>query len=108
MEDFGLQKMQEIQRQLQEKYKDRWSPLTPELGKQQLLWLVGELGEVVDVVKKEGDQKIMEDKDVRTHFVEEMVDVMMYFNDVMLCYGVTVEEFKQVYLEKHHRNMGRW
>lgn len=50
----------------------------------------------------------MEDKDVRTHFVEKMVDVMMYFNDVTLCYGVTVEEFKQVYLEKHHRNMGRW
>ncbi len=108
MEDFGLQKMQEIQKQLQAKYKDQWSPLTPELGKQQLLWLVGELGEVVDVVKKEGDQKIMEDKGVRTHFVEEMVDVMMYFNDVMLCYDVTVEEFKHVYLEKHYRNMERW
>lgn len=108
MIDLGFLEMQEIQKQLQDKYKERWSPLTPELGKQQLLWLIGELGEVVDVVKKEGDNKIMKDKDVRTHFIEEMVDVMMYFNDVMLCYDVSVEEMRRIYLEKHQRNMRRW
>lgn len=108
MEDLGFRQMQEIQKQLQDKYKDRWSPLTPELGKQQLLWLMIELGETADVIKKEGVKKIMEDQGVRTHFIEEMVDVMMYFNDVLLCYDVSVEELKRVYLEKHQRNMDRW
>lgn len=108
MIDLGFLEMQEIQKQLQDKYRGKWSPLTPELGKQKLLWLMGELGEVVDVVKKEGGSKIMEDKDVRTHFIEEMVDVMMYFNDVMLCYDVSVEEMRRIYLEKHQRNLGRW
>lgn len=108
MEDLGFREMQEIQKQLQDRYKGRWSPLTPELGRQQLLWLMIELGEAADVIKKEGDKKIMEDKDVRAHFIEEMVDVMMYFNDVLLCHDVSVEDLRRVYLEKHERNMGRW
>lgn len=108
MEDFGFLEMQEIQRQLQEKYKDKWERLSPQLGRDQLLWLLIELGEVADIIKKDGDGKIMEDKKVRTHFIEEMADVMMYFNDVMLCYGISVEELKSVYLEKHQRNMKRW
>ena len=37
----------------------------------QLLWLYGELGEVGDVIKKDGNEKIMTDKAVRKHFVEE-------------------------------------
>lgn len=108
MEDLGFRQMQEIQKQLQDKYKDRWSPLTPELGRQKLLWLMIELGEAADVIKKDGDKKIMEDQGVRAHFIEEMVDVMMYFNDVLLCYDVSIEELKRVYLEKHQRNMDRW
>lgn len=108
MEDLGFRQMQEIQKQLQDRYKDRWSPLTPELGRQKLLWLMIELGEAADVIKKDGDKKIMEDQGVRAHFIEEMVDVMMYFNDVLLCYDVSIEELKRVYLEKHQRNMDRW
>lgn len=108
MEDLGFREMQEIQKQLQEKYKEQWPPLSPELGRDELLWLMSELGEVADVMKKEGDRKIMEDQDVRAHFIEEMADVMMYFNDVMLCYDISVEEMRQIYLEKHQRNMSRW
>lgn len=108
MEDFGFIEMQEIQKQLQEKYKGRWSPLSPDTGKDKLLWLMIELGEVADVIKKEGTTRIMEDHDVRRHFIEEMADVMMYFNDVMLCYGVSVEELKEIYLDKHRKNMERW
>ena len=33
---------------------------------------------------------------------------MMYFNDVLLCYGITPEELEKVYREKHERNMERW
>ena len=107
-EDFGLREMQEIQRELQEKYKDKWNPLSPEQGKDQLLWLMSELGEVADIMKKEGVQSIMDSEETRRRFIEEMADVMMYYNDVLLCYGVSVEEFGRVHLEKHRRNMERW
>ena len=108
MEDFGFDEMRNIQLELQEKYKDKWKPLCPEIGAEKLLWLMIELGEVADVIKKQGNQKIMEDQAVRTHFIEEMADVMMYYNDVLLCYDISIEELKKVYLEKHERNMKRW
>ncbi len=108
MEDFGFQEMREIQAQLHERYKDKWQRLSPELGKEQLLWLMIELGEAADIIKKQGSRKIMEDTDVRAHFIEEMADVMMYYNDVLLCYGISVDEFSKAYREKHRRNMDRW
>lgn len=108
MDDFGFREMQQIQVQLQEKYKDKWKHLSPELGKEQLLWLMIELGEAADIIKKQGSQMIMEDTEVRTHFIEEMADVMMYYNDVLLCYGISIDEFSKIYREKHQRNMNRW
>lgn len=50
----------------------------------------------------------MDVPEVREHFIEELCDVMMYFNDVMLCYGIAPEELERVYLEKHRRNLERW
>ena len=108
MDNFSFEEMQAIQRELQEKYKHKWSPLSPEIGKDQLLWLLIELGEVADVIKKSGNQKILEDREVRTHFIEELCDVLMYFNDVMLCYNISIDELKEVYLQKHKKNMERW
>lgn len=108
MSYFGLEEMQEMQKVLQDKYKDKWEAITPETGKNKLLWLVTELGEVADIIKKDGDRKIVEEKSVRTHFIEELCDVLMYFNDVMLCYGITVDELKEEYIAKHNRNMSRW
>ena len=40
--------------------------------------------------------------------IEEMADVLMYYNDVMICYGITADELKQSYLEKFEKNMKRW
>jgi len=108
MTDFGLIQMQEIQKQLQEKYKEKWGGLSPEIAREQLLWMLIEVGEVADIIKKSGDSEIIHNEGVRNHFVEEMCDVLMYFNDVMLCYGISPEELKKVYLEKHRRNMERW
>lgn len=108
MDNFGINEMQEIQKQLQEKYKEKWGGLSPEKGCQQLLWMLIEVGEAADILKKEGNKEIMENEEIRAHFVEEMCDVLMYFNDVMLCYSITPEEFKKAYLEKHNKNMGRW
>ena len=45
---------------------------------------------------------------VREHLIEEMADVLMYYNDVMLCYGITEDELKQAYIEKFQKNMKRW
>ncbi|MDE5587535.1 MAG: MazG-like family protein [Acetatifactor sp.] len=108
MEDFTVNEMLELQRKLQERYKDRWAPISPETGKNQLLWMVGEIGEVIDIVKKNGGQKSVEDTELRTHLVEELADVLMYYNDVLLCYGITADELKKAYIEKHERNMKRW
>ena len=108
MKDLSFQEMQALQVRLQEKYKGKWRTLSPEIGRDSLLWLMIELGEAADIIKKEGDGKIMEDEEVRAHFVEEMTDVLMYFNDVMLCYGISVEELGKAYREKQEKNMGRW
>ncbi len=42
------------------------------------------------------------------YLIEEMADVLMYYNDVMLCYGITAEELKQTYVEKFEKNLERW
>ena len=108
MSKFGFEDMQAIQKELQEKYLDQWGGLSPEKGRDTLLWMMIEAGEVADIIKKQGDVSIMEDPETRHHFIEEMCDVMMYFNDLMLCYGITPEQLEAVYREKHRRNMSRW
>ncbi len=108
MSEFTLNKMQKMQIELQDKYKDKWGGLYPEKGREMLLWMIGEAGEVADVIKQNGDKKIINDESIRQHFIEEMCDVMMYFNDVMLCYNITADELKQIYIEKHNKNMRRW
>lgn len=108
MADFTMSEMQEMQRILQEKYKHKWEPICPETGKNKLLWMIGEIGEVIDIVKKHGDEKVCADKEIRESLVEEMADVLMYYNDIMLCYGITPEELKQAYTEKFEKNMKRW
>ena len=70
--------------------------------------MIGEIGEVIDIVKKNGGTKACSDAKLRNDLVEEMADVLMYYNDVMLCYGISAEELKHSYLEKYKKNMGRW
>ena len=108
MEHLDFTKMQAIQKELQDKYKDLWGGLSIEKGKEKLLWMMIEAGEVADIIKKAGDEAILHDESTRTHFIEEICDVLMYLNDVMLCYGITPEELEEIYLQKHQRNMQRW
>jgi NTP pyrophosphatase (non-canonical NTP hydrolase) len=108
MSKFGFKEMQAIQEELQEKYMDKWGGLSPDKGREQLLWMMIEAGEVADIIKKDGDKKIIEDEKVRNHFIEEICDVFMYLNDVLLCYSITTEEIEKEYMEKHHNNMKRW
>lgn len=108
MADFTIQEMQEMQKRLQDKYKDQWEPISPETGKNKLLWMIGEIGEVIDIVKKHGDLKAIADTELRKELVEEMADVLMYYNDVMLCYGISADELKRSYTKKFEKNMTRW
>jgi len=105
---MDLEEMQSIQRELQKKYEAKWGDLSPQKGKDQLLWMLAEAGEMADVIKKQGSDSIMEDAQVRSHFVEEMCDVMMYWNDVALCFAITPEEIAAAYRSKHRKNMSRW
>ncbi|MDE6254101.1 MAG: DUF550 domain-containing protein [Lachnospiraceae bacterium] len=55
-----------------------------------------------------GDLKASTDVELRKDLVEEMADVLMYYNDVMLCYGISADELKQAYTAKFENNMTRW
>ena len=108
MSDFGIDEMLEMQKALQERYADKWRPICPDRGKDQLLWMIGEIGEVIDIVKKHGGENASQDAALREHLVEELADVLMYYTDVLLCYGVSAEELKKTYVSKFERNMRRW
>lgn len=108
MSDLNFGQMQAMQETLQAKYEAEWGALSPKAAREHLLWMMIEAGEAADVIKKKGDGPIMQDSEVRTHFIEELCDVLMYLNDVALCYRITPEEISRVYREKHQRNMRRW
>ena len=108
MDDFGINEMLEMQKTLQEKYKDRWETISPETGKNKLLWMIGEIGEVIDIIKKHGGETASQDGELRASLIEELADVMMYYNDVLLCYGISAKELKQSYVSKCEKNMTRW
>ena len=105
MSNFSINEMQSMQKELQDKYKEKWERICPETGKNKFLWMIGEIGEVIDIIKKNGDKSAVADSSVREHLIEEMADVLMYYNDVMLCYGITEDELKQAYIEKFQKNM---
>lgn len=107
MKDLSVFEMMELQRKLHEIHKDSWSPLTKEYARNSLLWTVEELGEVIAIVKKKGEDKIMNDSVVRNHFIEELSDVFMYLTDVMLRFDISSEEFSTMFREKCNRNMDR-
>ncbi len=108
MSDFSINEMQEMQKILQEKYKDKWEPICPAIGQNKLLWMIGEVGEVIDIIAKNGGEEAAADEKLRNHLVEELADVLMYYNDVLLCYGISADELKQAYTQKFERNMKRW
>ncbi len=107
MVDLKVSEIQALQTQLKEKYQGVWNPLVPEHGRNSLLWMMEEVGEIISIIKKRGDAAIMEDAVVRKAFLEELADVTMYFHDMLICYGISGEEFSEAFLEKHKKNMSR-
>lgn len=96
-----------MQKQLQDKHKGEWTPLTPDYGRSCLLWMIEEIGEVVSILKKRGETYVMTDPVIREAFVEEFVDVLMFMNDAFMCYGISAPEISNAFLKKHTKNMGR-
>ena len=108
MADFSIEQMQEMQKILQDTYKEKWEPISPQTGKNKLLWMIGEVGEVIDIIKKHEAEQACADEKLRKDLVEELADVLMYYNDVLLCYGISPKERKSVYVKKFEKNMTRW
>ena len=104
--DLSLSQIMAMQKELYDLHANEWSPMEPEYGKEYLLYMMEEVGEVISVIKKRGGA-VVENPGVRAAFLEEMADVLMYYTDVLLRYHVTPEEFRDAYLKKHHRNLGR-
>lgn len=107
MEDLKISDLIRMQEELQEKYRGIWEPMEPVNARNKLLWMMEEYGEVVALIKKRGEEQIRKCPEVRSAFVEELADVMMYYIDVLLCYGITAEEWSELYQKKHERNMRR-
>ncbi len=107
MNDLKLSDILSMQEELQEKFKHHWKELTPENGRNSLLWMMEEVGEVISIIKKRGENAIMNDERVREKLVEEMVDIMMYYSKILICYDISVEEFSDTFLKKHVKNMKR-
>ena len=102
-----MQDLMDIQNQLQEKYKGIWEGNSPETAQHHLLYAVEEIGEVSAIMKKRSPAAVVGDDALRAHFCEEMADVFMYLTDVLLCCGVTAQEFEAAYQAKANRNLQR-
>lgn len=107
-EDFSFGEMLEMQKQIREKYDRYWGKLRPEVVKDKLLWMIGEASEVGDIIKKNGELATRDTPQLRAHFIEEMCDVMMYYNEILMCMDVSTDELKKAYVEKFNTNMQRW
>lgn len=105
--DLPISEMMKMQKALHTVHEKEWSPLEPEYGKNTILYMVEEIGEVIAILKKKGNRAVVETPEVRTAFLEEMADIMMYYTDTLLRYHVTPEEISEAYIRKHNRNMGR-
>ena len=104
--DLNISRMIDMQRELQSIHPE-WGGTPPERAQDQLLWAIGEMGEVIDIFKKRGVRQVMDDPTIRRHFIEELSDVQMYLCDIMLCLGITAEEYSEVHSLKHEKNMKR-
>ena len=62
---------------------------------------------MIDVVKKNDPAHLSQPGYVRDCLTEEIADVMMYLNDVLLCYDIAPEEISRAYYNKHLYNLRR-
>jgi len=104
---LDIKEMMDMSYALYEENKTSWSPMSPEYGKDFILYMIEEIGEVISVVKKKSVDEIMTKGPVRSHMVEELSDVLMYFIDCLNRFDISSEEFSEAYRKKFESNMNR-
>lgn len=105
--DLSISQMLDMSYKLWQKHKDTWAPMQPQYGKIFILYMIEEIGEVIAIIKKKGEDQIMNTPEVRERFIEELGDVLMYYADVLNRFHVSAEEFSDLYLSKFESNMNR-
>lgn len=50
--DLTIKETLEMSKELWENNKEDWSPMTPEYGRDSILYMVEEIGEVISIIKK--------------------------------------------------------
>lgn len=103
--DLKISEMMQMQRELHKQNESKWSPLEPEYGKNTILYMAEEIGEVISIVKKKGDRAVVDDAQVKETFLEEMADILMYYHDTLLRYHITSEDISEAYARKYRKNM---
>ena len=101
-----IKKMMEFSEQLHKKHEDYWDN-SPESNINWVCWLIGEIGEVIDIIKKKGTDKIMNDESTRFEMLKEIADCYMYLADILNRYKFTAEEFSKIYQAKMNYNLNR-
>ena len=107
MENISIEDMKQMQFELYEKNKQQWKNMQPQYAKDYLLYMVEEMGEAIAIIKKQGIDAIMQDEKVRTRFVEEFCDVLMYYVEVLNRLHISSEELTKAYKAKHEINLNR-
>lgn len=105
--DLRVSEMLELSYKLWEKHSDSWSPMEPQYAKTFILYMIEKIGKSIAIIKKKGEENIMNDSEVREHFIEESGDVIMYFMDVLNRFHISSQEFSDIYIKKFERNMNR-
>lgn len=105
--DLSISDMQKMQLELYEANKEKWNDMEPKAAKSHILFMIEEIGECISIIKKKGINAIMEDKEIRARFIEEITDVQNYYIEVLNRLQITPEEYSQAYVDKHNYNMNR-
>jgi len=105
--DISISQMLSLSQKLYQKHKKEWRKATPENNIYWIAWLIGEIGEVIDIVKKQGTNKIMHDQKTRKAMLREITDCYMYLADILNRYKFTEKEFSQAYFQKMKYNLKR-
>lgn len=106
-EDLSILEMLKMQQALWEKHSTEFPPLSPQHGKESILWMIEEIGECISILKKKGDIAIIENPIIRAAFIEELCDVLMYYFDTVLRFNITSSELSAAFIGKHNKNMNR-
>lgn len=104
--DLKISELKQMQFKLFDMHED-WNDMEPKYAKDHMLYMVEELGECISIMKKKKVDGVMNDEHVRTRFIEELGDVLMYYIEVMNRLDISAEEFTKIYLDKYNTNLNR-